>query len=345
MTDSVYRCIPWYTSGIPTMIISEIIIIISTVEMGKNVRKYMELFLCATAMSFFTPAITEFVDIISIVDESSVQPCMVKVHSIIESSRHKSDLRFHFLALTNSTIDELKTNLECFNSIIYSIKIWKPSSTFPNVTSNGFDSEIIYSRIYLPHIFNVNKYIYIDNDVVVNADLWQLYNIPLEPLSTSKYTPRRKSAIVPSTSTLKASHTSPKIVMSFVYDLNQVHRHYLHSHFNQSHPLVRQVLSRNSPDLFFNGGVAVVDALLWRQLGLTKRAESLIDQNNGNAIYSSSAAGDQGLFYLLLDGMLGALPPEYNMRRLPNKTVRFLEQQVLGNIIDCIGYICMLCLR
>jgi lipopolysaccharide biosynthesis glycosyltransferase len=273
---------------------------------------------------------TEFVEIVSIVDQFSLQPCMVKIHSIIESSKHKQDLRFNFLALTHDTVGMLEKSLLCFNKINYVIKAWTPSPTFPNVTSNGFDTDVIYSRIYLPQIFNVNKYIYIDNDIVVNADLWMLNQIPLEPLAISKYTPRRKHPTASSHS-LKYS-SSRKPVMGFVYDLNYVHRHYLHSHFNQTHPLVKQVMSHNDPDLFFNGGVAVVDAFLWRQLGLTKQAENLIAKNNGNGIYSSAAVGDQGLFFLLLDGLLAALPPEYNMRRLPNKTVRFLEQQTLGKL-------------
>ena len=285
------------------------------------------------AVCFIEYSTCRTVDIVSIVDQSSLFSCMVKVHSIIESSRHASLLRFYFLALDNNTVSELQLALDCFDDIVYNVQVWLPSPTFPNISSKGFDTEVIYSRIYLPHIFNVNKYIYIDNDVVVNADLWELDQIPLIPVSISPYTPRRKQH-PPS-----GSHTTPtppprrtqsKAVMGFVYDLNNVHKNYLHKHFNGSNPLVKQVLAGTDHDLFFNGGVAVVDAKLWRALQLTQRAEAMIAHNIGDAMYSSVAVGDQGLFFLLLDGQLASLPAEYNMRRLPNKTVRFLEKDIKG---------------
>eukprot|EP00602_Paraphysomonas_sp_CaronLab_P006097 CAMPEP_0185020594 /NCGR_PEP_ID=MMETSP1103-20130426/3209_1 /TAXON_ID=36769 /ORGANISM="Paraphysomonas bandaiensis, Strain Caron Lab Isolate" /LENGTH=292 /DNA_ID=CAMNT_0027551589 /DNA_START=341 /DNA_END=1219 /DNA_ORIENTATION=- len=199
--------------------------------------------------------------------------------------------------------------------------------------------------MYLPDIFNVDKYIYIDNDVVVNADMYNLFNLKLDvrpfddeskrvPVSFSEIAnnqlvgkhrqiPQRQH---PSTSV----YSKTPAVMGFVYDRNRVNRGYLSKHLNLTHPLVKSVFRRNDPDVFFNGGVALVDAAMWRKQGLTKKAEELLLENREGALFNSGAIGDQGLFYLLLDRKLTTLPAVYNMRRLPNKTVRYLNQSLLG---------------
>ena len=74
-----------------------------------------------------------------------------------------------------------------------------------------------------------------------------------------------------------------------------------------------------------------MDAVQWRQQNITARAEQLIKENSQQMgrIYDSRV-GDQAVFYALLYDRMACLPANYNMRRLPKKTVHILETQQLG---------------
>ena len=49
--------------------------------------------------------------------------------------------------------------------------------------------------------------------------------------------------------------------------------------------------------------------------------------------------GDQAVFYGLLFDRIACLPAQWNMRRLPKKTIHMLESQELGNILDLQKYV------
>lgn len=276
-------------------------------------------------------------NIVSIVDIRSIFYCFVKLHSIISSTSSKDQLHFYFLSLDeNSNQTELYITQffqNCSSSSSppprYEIRSWfsLPYHQQDLTLSAGFDTWIIYSRIYLPLIFPVEKYLYLDNDIVVNGDIRELYHTKLMLKSPNTILPSSRQ----SNSYQSISHAVP--VIGFVFEVNAGYSGYINSHFNRSHPIVRKVLEHNHPEIFFNGGVALVNALQWRKENLTSRAEKLLFENTKQpgALYNSRAVGDQGLFYLLLDGRMAYLPPKFNMRRLPNKTVRLLSRYELGN--------------
>lgn len=271
-----------------------------------------------------------FIHIILILDKSAIFYCLVNVFSIIYSTSNSNKLFFHFLIFDSESkhyLDEYFDN--CHANIHYEIVNWASVTIQQQMlSSTGFDSWTIYSRIYLPMIFPVDKYIYLDNDIVINGDIAELFAQKLEPKSFRDLLPKSKQTAEP-----YRSKNSP--VVGFVFETNQMYRGYIHSHFNVSHPLVRKVLQHNHPEIFFNAGVALVNADQWRKEGLTKKAETLLFENtlHHGLLFDSKAVGDQGLFYLLLDGRMTYLPHKFNMRRLPNKTVRFLDQNELGSLI------------
>ena len=73
------------------------------------------------------------------------------------------------------------------------MKLWeevKPAN-FPNLTQRHFDRDHIYARFYLPQLFPVGKLIYLDNDIVVNADLMELFHNPLQGDIFASIIPKR----------------------------------------------------------------------------------------------------------------------------------------------------------
>jgi lipopolysaccharide biosynthesis glycosyltransferase len=278
----------------------------------------------------------DLINIISIVDISSIFYCFVKLHSIISSTSSKHLLKFYFLSLddsnqTNLYIQQFFLNCSFYSyHLRYEIVSW---STVPfsqqDLTLSGFDTWTIYSRIYLPVIFPVDKYLYLDNDIVVNGDILELYQTKLMLKSPNTLLPPSKQ--ISNSFQITNSRTIP--IIGFVFEVNAAYGGYINSHFNHSHPFVRKVLEHNHPEIFFNGGVALVNALQWRKENFTSCAEKILLENTQHpgSLYNSKAVGDQGLFYLLLDGRTAYLPPKFNMRRLPNKTVKFLSQNELGN--------------
>jgi len=154
------------------------------------------------------------------------------------------------------------------------------------------------------------------------------------------------------------NHIKP--IVAFVVEYHPYYTTYLKDHFNLSHPLVAKALSHFATSrLFLNGGVFVMDATRWRENNFTAKCEKLIienhtksnrlsfdfnesrsnssrslsDQSTSSLIYDTRV-GDQAVFYTLLHDKMGCLPAQYNMRRLPKKTVYMLEANFLGTLIS-----------
>lgn len=120
-------------------------------------------------------------------------------------------------------------------------------------------------------------------------------------------------------------------IIALVLESHPIYSSYIKDHMNESHPSIARAIKHFSNKVFLNGGVFVVDAVQWRQQNITARAEQLIRENSQQMgrIYDSRV-GDQAVFYALLYDRMACLPANYNMRRLPKKTVHLLETQQLG---------------
>lgn len=295
------------------------------------------------------------VEVISIIDKSCVLSSYIKIFSIIKSSkRPQALLSFRFLVLDDLNFDMLERMYKgCFPEINVQFKRWTRPSTLPPLSNKGFDSEYIYSRVYLSDIFfEVDKYVYLDNDAIVNMDIADLYNTPLiratHPLTTRKKAPRKPTAgVLAIEANMKRSrsftsrqtsiredehHKATRVAMGFVFDVNEKLRGYVKNGFTQSSPYFKQAMSFIEPAKFFNGGVALVDAKKWRMDNMTRRAEAIIIANANEELYRHGL-GDQGLFFLLLQEGIAELHPAFNMRRVPNKTTRFMK----NNLGKCIA--------
>jgi hypothetical protein len=315
-----------------------------------NAMRWQALYFCIAI--FLSQVVESLVEVVNIIDASSVLSSYIKVFSIIKSSKRPEALSFRFLVLDDIDFGKLESMyVGCFPAVKVQFKRWERPSTLPPLSGKGFDADYIYSRVYLPDIFHeVGRYVYLDNDAVVNMDIADLYYTPLlratHPMTTRL--PRKPSRLQhpaarrdpglgrnrPTSRQASATTTdmSVKVAMGFVFDVNEKLRGYVQNGFNQSSPLFKRAMSFIEPAKFFNGGVALVDAKKWRADNLTRRAEALIRDNQDGSLYSRRGLGDQGLFFLLLQDGVAELHPAVNMRRVPNKTTRFMRDHLGGEV-------------
>ena len=126
----------------------------------------------------------------SILNAASWKLALIKIHSVILSS-NISNLNFGFVVFENEdlSLEDWNRHIkDCFASysISYQSVRWKSLQSLKKyLTNSKFETEIIYSRFYLPMLFPLSKRIlYLDNDIVVNADLSELSVFPLNSPST-----------------------------------------------------------------------------------------------------------------------------------------------------------------
>ena len=238
----------------------------------------------------------------------------------------------------------------------------------------------ICARFYLPILlgpYSVSRFIYVDNDAILTADIADLFEVEVIPLPLWKETPDvagfaskavelRKASMRgkvdpntlqpkvmgrfnhphprgrrPTSRRLRATTSSGEVpIVSFVWEHHPAYKMYLESHFNGSDLHVKRRFQGRGDTLFFNAGVAVVDAHAWRRQNMTGWVESLLlsnvadmaagNEQNWNK-FNFDASGDQGVFYMAPEAWLGAIPEaRWNMRRLPKKTFNLLTSGKTG---------------
>lgn len=295
------------------------------------------------------------IEIVSIIDHFSVPACLLKIHSIIESAEDKLSLSFKFLLMPsqNLPLQNWTTSFSaCFPNVKFESQVWVRPPRLLNLSGNNFEKDVIFARFYLVDIFpTLDKFIYLDNDVVVTADLYHLFAQKLIRTDTIPGTVDEKPNATPVENPRHIGRhyqhppKVPKVIgppatVGFVYETHPGYKDYLNAHFNLSHPFVRKAVERGGPDAFLNGGVFVVDAVRWRQKKFTQMVEILLLENQAHYLYSTSAVGDQGPFLLLFQNETAYLHPKYNMRRLPKKTINMLSDgQTTGmelHLYNCI---------
>jgi lipopolysaccharide biosynthesis glycosyltransferase len=292
--------------------------------------------------------------IVAVVDQGSLLACFIKFFSLLRSSATPNLMVFGLVVFESphfTTFDVSKKLDTCFNDsgARFELVPWHSHAVLSKLLRHEkFETELIYCRFYLPSLFPTwDKFVYLDNDLVVNMDVRELFEAPLlvmarfEESQTSalgqgqgqSYIHSRNKQMASTEPFSRSSKTPPRLqgnrvlgpaVVAFVFERHPFYRRYMHAHFNFSSHEVLKVLGSAEIDVFLNAGVFVVDARRWRQLNLTAQAEALVLRNRQQGLYSASI-GDQGLFYLLLQRQMAFLPARFNMRRLPRRSLSLLE--------------------
>lgn len=237
----------------------------------------------------------------------------------------------------------------------------------------------ICARFYLPVLleqYSVLRYVYLDNDAILTTDISQLWETDMIPLVDWEEKPhvakeaqrrsdrssrlrdkKRKGEFDPNTlkpkimarfnhpytrarpSSRQLAATPEEPIVSFVWENHPQYQVYIQSHFNWTNPIVKKRLMFRSDTLFFNAGVAVVQAEKWRKANITGWFERLLLSNTMSAedktwnIFNFEGSGDQGAFSLAPQSWLGVIPEaRWNMRRLPKKTLNLITTGEKGII-------------
>ena len=297
--------------------------------------------------------------IVSILDASGTESCLIKLYSILQSTSSPLQVRLFSLVMDSSIAESWNTTLSrVFPLIPHEMKLWedvKPTN-FPNLTQRNFDRDHIYARFYLPRLFPVGRLIYLDNDIVVNADLMELFQNPLQGDIFANIIPKRYHHKVKYLKLLLRSLMFPtpqSQAVGMVYESHPKYIEYLRGHFNNASAVFKRTqnaihgINRELPraiklmfgkmEIFLNAGVIVMDTVRWTRQQLTEKAEAIFRLNIGGALFDSKAVGDQGVFYLLLGTEAYGLHPRWNMRRAPKQTTALLSDGKTTGIIHLAG--------
>ncbi|XP_063147955.1 glycosyltransferase 8 domain-containing protein 1 isoform X1 [Candoia aspera] len=198
------------------------------------------------------------------------------VNSIQQNT--KSNVAFHIVTL-NDTVDHLrswlsKTNLK---NVQYQILNFDPGMLAGKVQIDSKMPDSIkpltFARFYLPNwVPNAEKVIYLDDDVIVQDDILELYNTPLQPGHAAAFSDDCDS-------------TSNK------FSVRGAGNQYNYMGFlDYKKELVRK-LSIKASTCSFNPGVFVANLTEWKIQNVTKQLEKWMALNVIEEIYSRTLAG------------------------------------------------------
>jgi lipopolysaccharide biosynthesis glycosyltransferase len=240
----------------------------------------------------------EPVNIVSVIDGSSLKLSLIKSFSIIKSTAHPERLVFHFLVMpilkefgAKSFEQQFK---KLFPGIAVHTKIFSPPpsnvlddknsvhSPFEEEHVPYFQRPVMFARLFIPTVFNLDYFVYLDNDIICTIDITSIYPYDLNGL-TSGYVHYNNT------------------VMAWITNV-----------FNLSHPVVQQAFSHRGKYFYFNSGVWFCDAKLWRAQGLPGRMQNLLMRFRQEGILTN-AASDQELVFILLENNTALLPANLNM--------------------------------
>ncbi|XP_056223839.1 glycosyltransferase 8 domain-containing protein 2 [Seriola aureovittata] len=154
-----------------------------------------------------------------------------------------------------------------FNPMVLRGKV-KPDSSRPELLH-----PLNFVRFYIPLLdINHKRVIYLDDDVIVQGDIKELFNMKLKPGHAAAFA---TDCDLPSTHEMVRSIGMQTTYMGFLDYRKQEVRD----------------LGINPRDCSFNPGVFVADLSEWKKQKITKQLERWMEENFRQNIYSSAMAG------------------------------------------------------
>ena len=229
------------------------------------------------------------IHIIHATDANLVQLVLVSIFSILETAHDPDRLRFHIV--NTGPIGSIRQDwiTGCFPHRSQQIEIihWNGEKHLENVNMHGGRADLRnaanFARFYFDDIFPaLDRLIYLDADTLAIRPIDRLWAIDL------KNTPLAMS--------VECGGWFDKL-------FNQV--------FNASHPLVRDVFSKNSENCYPNAGMLLMDQRSVTGFRLRERVENMIKANSEDFVYAS---GSQAPLVLSVWNNFTRLPETWNTR-------------------------------
>mmetsp|Transcript_10024 Transcript_10024/g.15161 ORF Transcript_10024/g.15161 Transcript_10024/m.15161 type:complete len:381 (+) Transcript_10024:52-1194(+) len=253
--------------------------------------------------------VSERMCVLSTVDSHGLVSEIVKVHSIIESTRNKADLFFGFATKDQTNKQILETALKgCFGNISAEVKILNQPPTFKKyVAPNRPVTQL--ARVILPeHFPQCEKFIYIDSDAIGNIDIEEVLSFPLKRMN--------------------AEGRMEDVHSGYIFD--SCHSNYIHTQrqFNMSHPDVIDMFAANK-GFYINAGVWMCNSNLWIKQNVTGQMLEFMERTSVEPLFIKPW-DDQSLAYMVSGKNAAKLPNTFNMRRLCKHTVSNFDNGARG---------------
>ncbi|KAG1952843.1 glycosyltransferase 8 domain-containing protein 2 [Pimephales promelas] len=209
--------------------------------------------------------------------EERIGASMATINSVYSNSRASV---FFYIVTLRDAIKKIREYIEKtkLRKIRYKILEFNPMVLKGKVNPDSSRPELLHPlnfvRFYLPllAIENHERIVYLDDDVIVQGDIKELYDIKLKPGHAAAFA---SDCDLPSTHEMVRSVGMQTTYMGFLdYRKEEVRE-----------------LGINPSDCSFNPGVFVADVGEWKQQKITKQLEKWMAKNVRENLYSSAVAG------------------------------------------------------
>ncbi|XP_064422192.1 glycosyltransferase 8 domain-containing protein 1 isoform X2 [Latimeria chalumnae] len=193
-------------------------------------------------------------------------------------SNTKSNVVFHIVAL-NDTVGHLRTWLgsTVLKNIKYRVLEFDPRVLDGKVQSDPEQPNSVkpltFARFYLPNLISdAEKAIYVDDDVVVQGDIEELYNTPLKPGHAAAFSEDCDS--VSSKVMVRGAGSQYNYLGFLDYKKESIRK-----------------LGMKASTCSFNPGVFVANLTEWKRQNITQQLEKWMQLNLVEDLYSRTLAG------------------------------------------------------
>ncbi|XP_072530041.1 glycosyltransferase 8 domain-containing protein 2 [Salminus brasiliensis] len=197
--------------------------------------------------------------------------------------------------IEKTKLKEIRYKILEFNPMVLKGKV-KPDSSRPDLLH-----PLNFVRFYLPllDISDHRRIVYLDDDVIVQGDIQELYNIKLEPGHAAAFA---SDCDLPSTHEMVRSVGMQTTYMGFLDYRKQKVRD----------------LGINPSDCSFNPGVFVADVEEWKKQKITKQLEKWMSINFKENLYSSAMAGGVATppMLIVFHDRYTTIDPKWHVRHL-----------------------------
>ncbi|KAM4569127.1 glycosyltransferase 8 domain-containing protein 2 [Odontesthes bonariensis] len=243
------------------------------------------------------------IPVIICASEERMGATMAAINSII-SNTHTS-VFFYIVTLRDAVkltrkyiektkLRDIQYKILEFNPMVLQGKV-KPDSSRPDLLH-----PLNFVRFYLPLLdLKHKRVIYLDDDVIVQGDIKDLFNIQLKAGHAAAFA---SDCDLPSTHVMVRSIGMQTTYMGFLdYRKQQV-----------------KDLGINPRDCSFNPGVFVADVKRWKEQKITKQLEKWMEENFRENIYSSAIAGGVATppMLIVFHDKYTTLKPQWHVRHL-----------------------------
>ncbi|XP_035257337.1 glycosyltransferase 8 domain-containing protein 2 isoform X1 [Anguilla anguilla] len=193
--------------------------------------------------------------------------------------------------IQKSELKDIRFKILEFNPTVLKGKV-RPDSSRPELLH-----PLNFVRFYLPLLVKHRRAIYLDDDVIVQGDIQELYNTKLKPGHA-------------------AAFASDCDLPSEVVRTMGMQTTYMG--FLDYRKLEVRELGINPSDCSFNPGVFVADMEMWKRQKITKQLETWMQQNYKNNLYSSAMSGGVATppMLIVFHGKYTALDPMWHVGHL-----------------------------